>query len=151
MQKAEGRILKDEIPSRSLSHQIALITMNECNTSIQQLLPASCPPMYQFTVLSALHPFQEINKLFGNTMLCVIWSVVVYFLKFLESCLWKCLFTTTTTTTTTKTKKRGAGSLVDFTYGWGRENLIPYSDVLVAMIEGQQKREIRYSFYYFVW
>jgi hypothetical protein len=64
---------KLEIPSRSLSHQIALITMKECNTSMQQLLPALChAPMYQFTVLSAPHLCQEINKLFGNTMLCII-------------------------------------------------------------------------------
>ena len=29
----------------------------------------------------------------------------------------------------------------DFTYGWRRENLIPDSDGLVAMMEDQQKRE----------
>ena len=61
-----------EILSKSLSHQIALITMNECNTSMQQP-PALChAPMYQFTVPSAPHLSQEINKLFGNIMLSII-------------------------------------------------------------------------------
>ena len=62
-----------EILSKSLSHQIALITMNKCNTSMQQPPPALChAPMYQFTVPSAPHLSQEITKLFGNIMLSII-------------------------------------------------------------------------------
>ena len=37
-----------------------------------------------------------------------------------------------------------------FTHGWGRENHIPGSDGLMAMMEDQQKREIRYRFCNFV-
>jgi hypothetical protein len=38
----------------------------------------------------------------------------------------------------------------EYTHGWRRENLIPDSEGLEAMMEDQQKREIRYSFYNFV-
>jgi len=40
-----------------------------------------------------------------------------------------------------KKEEQALGIGEDFTYGWRRENLIPDSDGLVAMIEDQQKRD----------
>jgi hypothetical protein len=40
-----------------------------------------------------------------------------------------------------KKEEQALGIEEDFTYGWRRENLIPDSDGLVAMIKDQQKRE----------